>query len=97
MKVEFHPSTAGDVNEGAAFYRRARPGLELEFRHEIDAAFDRIATNPLLYPLVETPIRRCIVHRFPYSILFRIVDADRVRVLIIRHHKRHPQFGSARR
>jgi len=25
------------------------------------------------------------------------VDADSIRVLVIRHHKRHPQFGSARR
>ena len=97
MKVEFHPSTAGDVNEGASFYRRARPGLESEFRHEIDAGIDRIANSPLLYPLVEAQIRRCIVHRFPYSILFRVVDADCVRVLVIRHHKRHPQFGSTRR
>ena len=53
MKVEFHPSTAGDVNEGASFYRRARPGLESEFRHEIDAAIDRITDSPLLFPLVE--------------------------------------------
>jgi plasmid stabilization system protein ParE len=97
MKVEFHPSTAGDVNDGALFYRRVRPGLESEFRQEIDAAIDRIANAPLLYPLVETPIRRCIVHRFPYSILFRIVDADCVRVLVVRHHRRHPQFGSVRR
>ncbi len=97
MKVEFHPSTAGDVNEGASFYRRARSGLESEFRHEIDAAIGRIANTPLLYPLVEAQVRRCIVHRFPYSILFRVVDADRIRVLVIRHHKRHPEFGSARK
>ena len=96
MKVEFHPSTAGDVNEGASFYRRARAGLESEFRREIDAAIDRIGNSPLLYPLVEAEIRRCIVHRFPYSILFRIVDAECIRLLVIRHHKRHPRFGSSR-
>ena len=57
MKVEFHPSTAGDVNEGASFYRRARPGLESEFQHEIDAAIDRIANSPLLFPLVVPSVR----------------------------------------
>ena len=97
MKVEFHPSTAADVNEGASFYRRARPGLESEFRQEINAAIDRIASGPMLFPIVETQIRRCIVHRFPYSILFRLVDAECIRVLVIRHHKRHPKFGLARR
>jgi plasmid stabilization system protein ParE len=97
MKVEFHPSTAGDVNEAASFYQRARAGLESEFQHEIDVPIDRIANRPLLFPIVKGQIRRCIVRRFPFSILFRIVDADRIRVLVIRHHKRHPQFGSARK
>ena len=45
----------------------ARPGLESEFRHEIDATIDRIADSPLLLPLVEAHIRRCIVRRFQRS------------------------------
>ncbi len=96
MKVEFHPLTVGDVNEAASFYQSAHAGLESEFRQEIDAAVDRIANRPLLFPIVEAQFRRCIVRRFPFSILFRIVDADCIRVLVIRHHKRHPRFGSAR-
>jgi len=35
MKVEFHPSTVDDVNEAAAHYGRARPGLDAEFRAEL--------------------------------------------------------------
>jgi plasmid stabilization system protein ParE len=93
MKVEFHPSTVDDVNEAAAHYGRARPGLDAEFRAEIDAVIQRVARNPMQFPVVEAQIRRCLVHRFPYSVLFRVVRADRVRILVIRHHKRHPRFG----
>lgn len=96
MKVEFHPSTVDDVNEAASFYARARPGLDAEFREEIDAAVERIIRNPAQFPVIEAQIRRCIVHRFPYSILFRIVDSDCIRILVVRHHKRRPRFGLAR-
>jgi hypothetical protein len=34
--------------------------------------------------------------RFPYHFLFRIVD-DGVRVLVVRHHSRHPSLGIRRR
>jgi len=97
MRVEFHPSTVGDVNEAVSYYKRARPGLDSEFRNEIDAVVARIAETPLLYPVVEAQIRRAIVHRFPYSVLFKVPDPDCVRVLVIRHHKRHPRFGLARK
>lgn len=97
MKLELHPSTALDVNLAASYYERHRPGLGLEFRREIDAALARIVENPLLFPIVEAEIRRCIVHRFPYSVLFRVLSQDTARVLVVRHHRRHPQFGLARR
>jgi plasmid stabilization system protein ParE len=96
MRVEFHPSTAEDVNEAARRYRRIRPGLDSDFRSEIVAVVERIGQNPELYPVVASQTRRCIVRRFPYSVLFRIVDPDCVRILVIRHHRRHPRFGLKR-
>ena len=45
---------------------------------------------------VEQGIRRYFVHRFPFSILYRIVDEKILRVLVIRHHRRHPEFGIQR-
>lgn len=96
MRVEFHPSTVDDVNEAATHYGRARAGLGAEFRAEIDAVIERIARNPTQFPVVEAQIRRCIVHRFPYSVLFRCVSNDCVRILVIRHHRRDPRFGLER-
>ena len=97
MKLEFHPSTAFDVNQAVSYYERQRPGLGSDLRGELDAALVRIVENPLSFPVFETLIRRCIVHRFPYSVLFRVQSDDTVRVLVVRHHKRRPQFGLGRR
>jgi plasmid stabilization system protein ParE len=65
-------------------------------RSEVYATIDRILANPRQFAVVERDVRRCFVRRFPYSILFRIVDEDVVRALAIRHHRRHPRFGFGR-
>jgi hypothetical protein len=46
---------------------------------------------------VSKGIRRCLAHRFPYAILFRVISEETLRVLITRHHRRHPSFGLRRR
>jgi hypothetical protein len=36
------------------------------------------------------------LERFPFHFLYRIVD-DRVRILVVRHHRRRPSLGMHRR
>ena len=40
--------------------------------------------------------QRADLRRFPYHFLFRIVD-DSVRILVVRHHRRHPSLAMTRR
>ncbi|GJL63828.1 MAG: hypothetical protein NPIRA04_24820 [Nitrospirales bacterium] len=60
------------------------------------AAIDRILRNLRQYHIIERDVRRCLVHRFPYSVYFRLLDTETVRILVVRHHKRHPQVGLRR-
>ncbi|WP_295434049.1 type II toxin-antitoxin system RelE/ParE family toxin [uncultured Thiodictyon sp.] len=97
MKVEYHPRTVSDLNDAVAYYNKQRDGLGAEFRSEIYAAIARVSANPFQYAMVEGGIRRCFAHRFPYSVLFRLVNEEEIRILVIRHHRRHPSFGLDRR
>jgi toxin ParE1/3/4 len=97
MIVDYHPLTVSDLNSAAAYYNRQHPGLGDDFRSEIYVTIDRILSNPLQFPVVEHDVRRGFVRRFPYSVLFRVVNDDIVRVLVIRHHRRRPTFGRSRR
>ena len=97
MRVEYHPQAAVDLNAAIAHYNELRPGLGDSFRLEVYAAIARMASNPKQFGQIEVDIRRCFVHRFPYSILFRIPEPHLIRVLVIRHHRRHPRFGLGRR
>lgn len=89
MKVEYHPSTVTDLNKAISHYETKQPGLGAELRSEIGRSVKRIAKSPYLYPEVSGEIRRCLVHRFPFSILYRILADEKIRVLVIWHHRRH--------
>lgn len=98
MKVEYHPSTTTDLNEAIEYYDTQEPGLGDRCRAEVYAAIDRIVGAPQRYPVITGNIRRCFVNRFPFSVLYRYFENDgRVRILVIRHHRRRPSFGLRRR
>lgn len=95
MNVEFHPSTVTDVNSAKIYYNEKLPNLGEVFRNEVLQTIERIASNPQLYREVKG-VRRALLRRFPYSILYRILDTGTIRILVVRHHRRHPNFGLAR-
>ena len=97
MIVQYHPLTASDLNSAISYYNQQRAGLGEEFRSEVYATIESIRSNPLQSAIVDHDIRRCFVHRFPYAVLFRVVNDETLRVLVIRHHRRHPSFGLRRR
>lgn len=97
MKIEFHPATVSDLNRAVTYYESLRPGLGRECRSEVYKAIDRIRAAPRRYRTVEQDIRRSFVGRFPFSILYRIIGTERIRVLVIRHHRQRDDLGRNRR
>ena len=92
----FHELAEAELNEGAAYYARAREGLGEAFLAEVRRSLDAVLETPLAGTLVENDIRWWVVRRFPYSIIYR-VRADHLRVLAIAHHKRRPFYWRGRR
>lgn len=97
MKIEFDPRSTADLNSAVDYYNKQRENLGDELRSCVYEAIDRIRQNPEHCIVIEAHIRRCLVRRFPYSVLFRLPDPKTVRILAIRHQSRHPNFGLDRR
>lgn len=95
MTVEYHPSAASDLNDAIDYYDGQRAGLGAVLRADVYAAIERVIDNPELYAEV-TGVRRALVQRFPYSVIYKRVSNSRIRILVIRHHKRHPEYGVGR-
>lgn len=88
---------AADVEALEAFgwYEHARPGLGATFRDELDATFLRVRQAPLAFRTVYRDLRRVLVHRFPYLVLYRVMDGVVVVVGII-HARRTPASWHSR-
>jgi len=97
MRAIFHPRVYADLADVMAYYERvATPELAdafyQEFRYFVQVAIER----PASFATRQRDIRRVELRRFPYHFLFRIVG-DTVRVLVVRHHRRHPSLGLTRK
>ena len=96
MKIEYHPFTVDDLTSAEIHYNELQSGLAKTFQAEVLQAIERIRGNPYLYAEVHG-VRRALLRHFPFSIVYKILGNDTIRILLIRHHKRHPSFGSRRR
>ncbi len=55
----------------ARYYEEARPGLGRSFLDQLDATLERIERQPLIAQPVVGTVRRSVLSRFPYIVLYR--------------------------
>ncbi len=79
------------MRDAARYYEMQAPGLGRDFLDKVEAGFRDIAGNPERWPVAGMGIRRRLIHRFPYAILYR-VDPEEVVVLAIMHLHRRPTY-----
>lgn len=96
LPVIFHNLAEEELNEAAAYYAHARPGLGDAFVAEVQHAVELLAASPLAGRVVDKDVRWWLVKRFPYSVLYRVRD-DHIRILAIAHQKRRPFYWRERR
>jgi plasmid stabilization system protein ParE len=97
MRLAFHPKVSADISRIMGYYEEvAGPQLAQEFYSELRSFFLKTVEAPETYAVRFHDLRRVDLDRFPYHFFFRIVR-DRVRILVVRHHSRHPSLGLWRR
>lgn len=76
-------------------YDEEEPGLGDRFLASVERALEGIFLGPRRWPRIDDRHHRRLVARFPFSVIYRIVD-DRPVVIAIAHHKRHPDYWRRR-
>ena len=95
MNVIFHPEVENEFIDAISYYENCDSGLGLDFSHEIAVAIRNAADYPKMWPLVEEQIHRCLVHRFPYGILY-CIEPDTIHILAIMNLHRDPDYWKHR-
>jgi len=96
MIIRFTPEAETELAEAREWYAHQREDLDIEFMQSVDDALSRIVTNPHQNPNVYRSLRRCVVRRFPFAILYDIA-LDEVEVIAVFHSRRDPERWTSRR
>jgi plasmid stabilization system protein ParE len=97
MLLLLHPRVYSDISTIMEYYERvSSTELADDFYRELRDLMTKAVERPESFAIRERDLRRVNLWRFPYHFLFRIVG-DSVRILVVRHHGRHPAFGMRRR
>lgn len=83
------------MTESAVFYERESKGLGSDFLDEVESAIARICEYPEIGQVYSSKLRRFVLARFPYSVLYSIEDNELV-IFAVAHHKRKPGFWKDR-
>jgi plasmid stabilization system protein ParE len=86
----FTPATKQDLGLARDWYECEREGLGFEFIDEVLKATNRIQSDAEHFSPVYRETRICPIKRFPYLIIFRLVE-NTPEILAVLHGHRDPQ------
>jgi plasmid stabilization system protein ParE len=95
MSYSFHEDAEKEFNTAIQYYEECQVGLGLRFSHEILDAIKRICEYPDAWSLIDSKTRRCLTNRFPFGVLYRVVD-NQIRIMAIMHLHRKPDYWMGR-
>ena len=95
MTLSFHPEAEAEFFEAIEYYEECREGLGHEFAVEVYSTLDRILCFPQAWPLLEGDVRRCLVRRFPFGVVYSH-EPSGVFVLAVMHLHRDPDYWKHR-
>jgi len=95
MMFSFHPLAEQEFDKAVSYYEECRYGLGLEFAEEVYAAIARIIAYPKAWTKLSKHSRRCLVHRFPFGVIFQVEDME-LRVIAVANLNRKPGYWKKR-
>ena len=94
MNIRFLTLAQKEVDESVRWYDE-RANLGRGFLDELDRGVRLIKSHPLAAAEIDSGIRRCLSHRFPYALIYGI-DGDTIVVIAVAHLHRRPRYWSDR-
>jgi len=95
VKLRFLILAQRELDEAVAWYNEQAAGSGQEFLDELDRVVRRAVTFPMSCPEIEPGVRRCLLARFPYGLIYG-VDRKTIVVVAVAHLHREPRYWVGR-
>lgn len=97
MKLSFHPDAESEFDLAISYYEECEPGLGYDFSLEVLTGIQAIDEYPRGWPVIENDVRRCLVNRFPFGIVYSVEENDEILILSIMHLRQNPHHWQKRK
>jgi len=81
--------------EAALYYHSQAFGLGMDYLSEVEHAVQSIATSPDSWPILQGDLRRRLMRRFPYGVLYRI-EQEIIVIVAVAHLRKKPGYWKNR-
>jgi len=90
MTFRFTSAALTELRIAVIDYERKEVGLGTRFLAEVDQAVARIVMAPEAWRRLSARTRRCLVHRFPFGVLFQIRSGE-ILIVSVMDLRRDPE------
>lgn len=97
MRVAFLKPAETELDGAFEYYESEQIGLGFRFQEEVAHSLTRIVANPISYQQIGKYSRRCLVHKFPYGVIYQYKKIrNEILVVAIAHLHRKPDYWFSR-
>lgn len=91
MRVIFSKYAKQELEDAIHYYELEYSGLGKRFKEEVRRATLRIAEYPEAWSVERGEVRKCLLHKFPYKLLYSI-EEYLIFVIAVAHQHRKPDY-----
>ena len=94
--VIFTRAARAELVDAQDWYENEVPGLGRRFRAAVEAVIQSMSANPRQFPVIYKTIRRALLRRFPFALMFVIETNKTLTVIACFHGSRDPAHWQKR-
>jgi plasmid stabilization system protein ParE len=94
-RVLFRPAAENDIAEAFDWYESRNKGLGADFLRAFESAISSVRRRPFLHREIAPGMRRILLRRFPYSVVYEVRNYDLIIVGCV-HGRRNPYYVQER-
>ena len=95
MNILFLELAQQEFYDSQDYYEEQQTNLGKKFKQEIYYTLNRIQKFPNMYVEIRKDIRKCVVNKFPFNLLYSI-EENHILIIAIAHHHRKPDYWADR-
>ena len=96
MKYYFHEDAETEFTRAVEYYENCQHGLGRDFAREVYATIARIIQFPNAWSSMSKNTRRCMMHRFPFGLIYRIKSRN-IQIIAVADLRRSPGYWKERK